>query len=183
MSQKRLRILCEDRRTDRFVRRLCERYGVQVLSVERAPNGKGAASAWVRHRYPHAVRLCRSKNFQQNLGLLVVIDGDNRDLDGRLRELGAELDALDVPKIGPADPIAVFVPTWSVETWLAYLCEQPGVDESRSLKDDPADRALWADGAVEAATIRQAVAAWNPRAVALPSLTAAYREAGRVGLA
>jgi hypothetical protein len=43
-------------------------------------------------------------------------------------------------------------------------------------------RALWRDGAAEAATIKAAVAAWNGSVAPLPSLLNAYAEAPRVGL-
>ncbi len=181
-EQRRVRILCEDRRTERFIRRICERYQVRVEDVVIAPSGKGAASAWVRRNYAKYVRKRRAKNFQPNLGLLVVIDGDNLGVAARLQELDAELDSARVERRQPTESIAVFVPTWSVETWLAHLSGLEGIDEGTPLKDEAAARRLWSDGRVYAATIKIAVAAWNAEEPPLPSLRAAYVEAPRVGL-
>lgn len=43
-SGRRVRLLCEDRRTDRFLGQLCSRFNVLVLASEVAPAGKGDAS-------------------------------------------------------------------------------------------------------------------------------------------
>ena len=83
---------------------------------------------------------------------------------------------------GASEPIAIFVPTWSVETWLAHLCGTSEVDEATPMKDDGKARALWGDGTREAATIKTAVAAWSGSSTQLPSLQAAYDEAPKVGL-
>jgi hypothetical protein len=182
-GQRRLRLLCEDRRTERFIRRLCERYRIELMQPpEVAPVGKGAASAWVLRSYASQVRKRRSKSFQANLGLLVVIDGDNVGMEARLRELDAELRLAKAEPRGDAEPIAIFVPTWSIETWLAHLSGIEGIAETRPLKGDGEMRALWRDGTTEATTIRAAVGAWNGSDTPLPSLLAAYAEAPRVGL-
>lgn len=181
-GQRRVRILCEDRRTERFVRRLCERHGVRVMDVEVAPAGKGAASAWVCRSYARAVGKRRSKSFQANLGLLVVVDGDNVGVAARMEELDARLDEAGAPRRGPAEPVAVFIPTWSIETWLAHLAGREGVDESRPLKDDVRFHALWSDGAAESTTLEAAVEGWGLTLSPLPSLLAARSEAPRVGL-
>jgi hypothetical protein len=182
-GKRRLRILCEDRRTERFVRRLCERYRIQVVvPPEVSPHGKGAASAWVLASYAKLVRQRRSKSFQANLGLLVVIDGDNVGLRRRLQELDEKLDAAGLEHRDPNEPIAIFVPTWSIETWLAHLHGSQGLDEGRALKDDGELRELWRDGTAEAAACKTAAAAWGTTPAPLPSLLAAYGEAPRVGL-
>lgn len=179
-EQRRLLLLCEDRRTERFVRRLCGRYRIQVMQPLPSPRGKGAASAWVLRSYAALVRKRRSKNFQARLGLLVVIDGDNVGVKTRLQQLDEELDLAGIERRGSAEPIAVFVPTWSVETWLAHLGGAEGIDEGKALKDEGRLRALW-DGKAESATIKAAVSAWNGSMDPLPSLLAAYGEAPRVG--
>lgn len=51
-GDRRVRIVCEDRLTERFLINVCQRQKVGVLHVDVAPSGKGAASAWVRRRYP-----------------------------------------------------------------------------------------------------------------------------------
>lgn len=176
-----MRILCEDRRTERFLRRLCERFGVQVLDVQIAPSGKGAASAWVRQHYADEVRHHRARNYQTSLGLLVAIDGDNVGAAERMRELAEALAAANEAPRRASEAIAVFVPTWSVETWLAALVGRP-VDEASPQKDNLAVSEFWRDGPAESRAIRAAVAGWGADA-ALPSLLAARSEAARVGLA
>jgi hypothetical protein len=80
------------------------------------------------------------------------------------------------------EAIAIFVPTWSIETWLAFLCGSEGATESQSLKEHAGYRHLWEDGRAEAATISTAVEAWRGVDDPLTSLVDAYMEAERVGL-
>lgn len=178
----RVRILCEDRRTEQFVCRLCKRYDVRVEHVAPAPAGKGSASAWVRLKYATSVRKRRSKNFQANLGLLVVIDGDNVGVEGRLRELAQQLEDAAIDPRGPDEAIAVFVPTWSIETWLAHLTGADGVDEKAPLKLDERYRVLWNEPKAASETIKTAVAGWDDSSTPLPSHRAALAEARRIGL-
>ncbi|MBK6518439.1 MAG: hypothetical protein IPM79_17070 [Polyangiaceae bacterium] len=179
MPSWRLDILCEDRRTERFVRQLCERSSIQVLEVHSAPSARGDASAWVRLNYPIYAAKLRSKNFQRKRGLLVVIDGDNHGFAARKIELDEQLKAAHVPPRAPADPIAIFVPTWSIETWLSELCGRGPVLESQPLKDASADRDLWADGQSEKACLQTAANAWRKIPTSLPSLEDAYSEGSR----
>ena len=87
----RVRVLCEDRRAERFARALCAQHGVELLrdGVDVAPSNGGAA--WVLARYAKHVRLLRSKNYQRNLGLIVHIDGDNQGVTARKTALDARL--------------------------------------------------------------------------------------------
>jgi hypothetical protein len=185
MPSWRLTIVCEDRLTERFLRRLCERYGAQVLDVVVAPFGKGAASNWVKQQYPTYVKRRRAKGYQQQLGLLVCIDGDDKGTATRQRELAQQLESAGLPARTPDEPVAILVPTWSIETWLAYLCGKPALHEAESVKDHPSFgpcRDLWKDGPQEAATCKRAATEWRAADAALPSLDLAYREAARVGL-
>lgn len=181
MPSWRLTIVCEDRRTERFLRRLCERYEHSVQDVVVAPSGRGDASEWVKKQYPGLVKKRRSKNYQHQLGLLVCVDGDELGVLGRHRELSAGLEAAGLAKREPSEPVAVFVPTWSIESWLATLCGYEGAGEAQSIKDDLAlGRALWADGSLDAATCKRAAELWRAADPTLPSLQDAYREAGRI---
>ena len=50
-----------------------------------------------------------------------MIDGDNWGVEGRIRSFDDECKEQDVePRTGD-DMVAVFVPTWRIETWFAYL--------------------------------------------------------------
>jgi hypothetical protein len=66
-------VLCEDKLTERFVRKLLGSLGFDVrrrIRFETAPAGAGSGEAWVRQRYPNEVRELRSKRHQRDLYLL-----------------------------------------------------------------------------------------------------------------
>lgn len=177
----RVEIVCEDRRTERFLRRLCERFGVRVLRVEVAPSGRGSAVEWVSRRYPDDVRRRRSRSFQRFLGLLIAVDGDGAGVTRRKAEFAARLEEDGVAPRGADESVALFVPTWSIETWLAALCGAPGVDEDRPLKNAAPFQELWRDGPSETATIRTAAETW-PAGAAPSSLSDSVFEATRIGI-
>ena len=181
----RVRILCEDRLSERFLRRLCEQHGVVVLDVTVSPKGRGSASDWVVGRYPDMVRQRRSKNFQTNLGLLVHIDGDNLGVQARKAALEAKLRESELPPREAAEAVATLVPTWCIETWLLYLAGIAQPAEDVQLKRDPdhgyrdALKQLESLGAVG---IQQAAHAWRSLDPAPPSLVDGRAEAARVGI-
>ena len=179
---QRVRLVCEDRLTEQFLSRVCQRRRIQVLHVEVAPSGKGAASAWVRRKYPAFVKLHRSKNYQKGLCLLVAIDGDHQGIRARKLELAQELITADVGARAGDEPMAIFVPTWSIETWLASLSGGTPHDEDRALKEDSAVRHLWQDHQMTARTIAQAADNWRAGPALLPSLEDAYTEGDRIGV-
>lgn len=182
MPDWRLEILCEDRRTERFVRQLCERFSIQPLTVIVAPSGKGDASDWVRQNYPACAARLRSKNFQKNRGLLVVIDGDNHGVAARKLELDQQLKNAELSPRGAEDPVAVFVPTWSIETWLYELCGLGPAVETHPLKDAAPYRDCWADAKSEKASLQAAANAWRSIPAPPPSLQDGYNEAERFGM-
>jgi hypothetical protein len=108
----------------------------------------------------------------------VIVDGDNKGLRQRKRDLCGDPDRRE-----DNDRIAIWVPTWSVETWILWLCqEQVGnqeVDEARSYKGE-IDPSSFND------KVRQAVEAWEPpridEATRLPSLDDGRRELERLPL-
>ncbi|TMQ10285.1 MAG: hypothetical protein E6J90_30075 [Deltaproteobacteria bacterium] len=179
---RRVRLICEDRLTERFLSKVCQRQKVSILHVEIAPSGKGAASAWVRRRYPEFVKMHRSKNYQRNLCLLVAIDGDNQGVSARTLELATELTGAGIEARGSGESIAVFVPTWSIETWLASLVDGRAHDEDRPLKEDSAVRHFWQNDESKTQTINAASDNWRARTRLLPSLAAAYAEGKRIGV-
>lgn len=181
-GDRRIRLVCEDRLTERFLSKVCQRQKLGVLHVDIAPAGKGAASAWVRRKYPEFVKLHRSKNYQKNLCLLVAIDGDNQGVSVRKLELAQELVHAGVEARNPAELIAVFVPTWSIETWLASLVDGSAYDEGRPLKEDNAVRHLWQEDASKARTLSMAADNWRAGPPLLPSLVDAYTEGFRIGV-
>jgi hypothetical protein len=181
-GNRRIRLVCEDRLTERFLSKICQRQQITVLRVDTAPYGRGDASAWVRRKYLESVKLHRSKNYQKNLCLLVAIDGDNKGVSARQLELAQELANAGVEARKPDELIAVFVPTWSIETWLASLVEGDASDESRPLKEDNAVRHLWQDHDSTAHTVAVATNNWRAGPPVPRSLADAYTEGLRIGV-
>jgi len=149
MSKPRVRIviLCEDRAQQHFFRRLCERLDQRVPRIKIAPRGQGSAEQWVRKHYPSEMQEYRRKRHEL-VGLLTAIDGDRygpemrkKSLDDALLEAGFEVRQ-------PEDRVAVCVPTWSIETWFAWLCALEEVDELTQYKKDPAYKGAERDGSV-----------------------------------
>jgi len=179
---RRVRIVCEDRLTERFLSRVCQCQKLGILHVDVAPSGKGAASAWIRRKYPDFVKLHRSKNYQKNLCLLVTIDGDNKGVSVRKLELAQTLADAGIEARNPDDLISVFVPAWSIETWLASLVDGKAYDEHRPLKEDDVVRHLWCDDESKAQTISVAASHWRAGSPLLSSLVDAYAEGLRIGV-
>jgi len=73
------------------------------------------------------------------------------------------------------------VPTWSIETWVAFLCGDSGVTEDRSLKSIAPYRDRWRDGPTDSASVRLAATQW-PGDESLASLADSSIEGARVGL-
>lgn len=59
-----------------------------------------------------------------------MIDGDSRGVRGRLSQLDQACREGNVGVRRDGDNVAIFVPTWNIETWLAYL-DGEDVDEGR----------------------------------------------------
>ena len=172
----RVQVWCEDRRQEQFVRSLLDRIGFDRRRVyfSTAPRGAGAASQWVIARYSGEVSTkVRATRNQANLGFLVIVDGDDQGLDGRKQSLCGEPDGRKA-----ADRIAIWVPTWSVETWILWLCGDSSVREDMSFKNkirgDQEYKRL----------VQQSVEGWDPSRPderdSIPSLAAARDELTRL---
>lgn len=59
-----------------------------------------------------------------------MIDGDNRGVGARLNEIDTACRNSSVPGRAHNERVAVFIPTWNIQTWLAYL-DGDEVDEGR----------------------------------------------------
>lgn len=126
-------LLCEDRQQESFARRFLEKAGwpTRRLRVEIAPSGGGAAEQFVRERFPTELAAYRVNRHRVAQGLVVLVDGDRTGVAGRLEELNCACEAQGIEPRQKDDRVAIVVPTWNVETWLAYL-EGSDVDEQRS---------------------------------------------------
>ncbi|MFS8071213.1 MAG: hypothetical protein ACMG6S_33000 [Byssovorax sp.] len=113
---------------------------------------------------------------------MVMIDADNKGLQGRVKELLDRIatDSSDGAR-AEGERIALVVPALEIENWYVHLCVPAArpIDETRDYKPTPEWRALEKD---LGAAAKQAVDAWAPQPgrVDPPSLTAARAELGRV---
>jgi hypothetical protein len=129
--QVQLVLICEDNQHEAFVRRFLEGMGwdKRGMRVVKAPGGRGAGEQFVRLQFPAELRVQRSRPVNQ--AVVVMMDGDNHGAAARLDQLDqACLDA-GIPKPTGHERVAVFIPTWNIETWLAYLGGSQ-VDERQS---------------------------------------------------
>ena len=171
----RVRVWCEDPRQEQFVRELFRRFGFDRRSVrvKHAPDGRGSASQWVITRYSEEViRQARATRNQANLGFLVMVDGDNQGVVARKKTLCGVPD-----QRAPGERIAICVPTWSIETWLLWLCGETGIREDTSYKRQVAEEDC-------RRLVKEAVDAWESiredEDESVPSLAAARSEVIRL---
>ena len=137
MSRRvQLVLLCEDRQHETFARRFLEKAGwpTRRLRVEIAPPGRGSAERFVRRRFPTELKAYRSNRHRVAEGLIVMLDGDNKGVKGRLDELIEACQSGGITPRQQDERVAVFIPTWRIETWLAYLS---GSDVYESKSDYP----------------------------------------------
>jgi hypothetical protein len=188
MSSRRLRlhVLCEDEVHRQFIERLADRFGIgpRQRQINASPNSV-AADAYVLQNYAEAVSLWRAERHDANVGLLVVIDGDTRGVARRRQDLAKKLKDAGMDPIALADPVAILVPTWHIETWIGWLSGHRPVDEQTRYK---VDRGALPPAAHEMArkikngdyTPRGAVQKWTPSKPGeeeqVPSLSDARRE-------
>lgn len=170
-------LLFEDRAQETFLRRLVKSTGLRPERYENCRNNVG-----VLQRLGVEVNALRERNFQKNVGLVVMIDADNKGLQGRVSELLNRIatDASDGAR-RDGERIALVVPAWEIENWYVHLCVPAArpIDEAKDYKPTPEWRELEKD---LGAAAKRAVDAWAPEAgrVDPPSLTAARAELDRV---
>jgi hypothetical protein len=149
-------ILCEDRVQEHFVRKLCEELGHRSVRVIVAPSGRGSGEGWIRSQYPGEVKKLRGHG-DELVGLVAVTDGDRFGVAKRKHDLAQALaEAGYEPRTGD-ERIAICIPTWSVETWLAWLCGLERVDEATKYKHDASYMAAQRKGDISP---KKAVQAW-----------------------
>ena len=137
MARAKIRtvILCEDRAHEHFLRRLIKEMGYEPVIVLVAPKGLGSAEHWVRKQYPGEVRKHRGRG-EERVGLVVMTDGDRYGVEERKQGLSDALVEAGHEPRREHERIPICVPTWSIETWFAWLCGLGGVDEATRYKHD-----------------------------------------------
>ncbi|MCK5688221.1 hypothetical protein KAI87_03070 [Myxococcota bacterium] len=158
-SDLRGTILTEDKRSERFIRSLLVELGFKKKNFTffASPKGQGAAEAWVLNIYAEEVKKYRSKNYQGNICLLAVRDGDKPGFDARKKAFDQKLQEENLNKRADDEAIANLVPTWSIETWLLALLDEKNVAEKESQKENFTDRF----SRKETAEIKNAVKKWK----------------------
>lgn len=131
--QSQLILLCEDSQQETFVRRFLEKAGwsVRRLRVVKAPKGQGSGEQFVRERFPGELLAYRRNRNRVAQGLIVVQDGDSRGVAGRMKELVNACGEAGLEPLKDDEAVVIVIPTWNIETWLAYL-DGSEVDETRS---------------------------------------------------
>ena len=130
-------LLCEDRQHQAFVERFLESAGrltrkaKRRLRVEKASQGRGSAERFVRERFPKELAEYRRRRNRVSVALVVMLDGDAAGVAGRLAELDAACAEQGTPAKRSDEDVFVFVPTWRIETWLAWLDDGETIDEEK----------------------------------------------------
>ena len=178
----RLRVLCEDRETARFVEQLAHRWGIgaRQREIDVHPQSRGSGEQHVQRHFGSAVTAWRRVR-HENVLLLIVIDGDNHGIARRRNELSRQLRDSGADPIAENDPVAIIVPTWHIETWIAWLCGHRPIHEAQRYKlDEPLGRDVARKIDSGEYSSQRAIDAWNPPApdesTHVPSLTDARKE-------
>lgn len=124
-------LLCEDTQHEACLRRFLSAMGweTRTMRVEKAPGGRGSADQFVRQQFPRELKAHRTRQASQ--ALVTMMDGDRYGVDARLGQLNQACRAGSIDVRIPGERVAVFIPTWNIETWFAYL-DGATVDEARS---------------------------------------------------
>lgn len=129
-------LLCEDSQHQAFVERFLEAAGrltrkaKRRLRVEKASQGRGSAEQFVRERFPKELAEYRRRRNLVSVALVVMLDGDAAGVTGRLANLDAACAEQGIPARLSDEDVFVFVPTWRIESWLAWLGGET-IDETR----------------------------------------------------
>ena len=176
-------LLCEDRQQQAFVERFLKkmerlktRKAKHRFRVERASQGRGCAEQFVRERYPKELAAYRRQRNHVSVALVVMLDGDATGVTGRLAQLDAACAEQGIPVRRSDEDVFVFVPTWRIESWFAWLVDGETIDEERrDYPRLPRERDCQPHAEALAAMCRNR----QLREPAPPSLVAACTEYGR----
>lgn len=161
MSRPEVRVvvLYEDEQHSKLVRQLTRKLGLRPEYFVRC----GGCGDVIRRFEQELLAMRPRMSFQKNLGLLVVIDADDRTVTPRLKQLEAVVAASNTggPR-GPAERIAYLIPALEIENWYVHLCVPAArpIDEGHDYKPD----AVWRELAKELGkAAKAAVDAWDPQ--------------------
>ncbi|NQU26566.1 MAG: hypothetical protein HQ567_35225 [Candidatus Nealsonbacteria bacterium] len=123
-------VLCEDRAHEVFVKRFLKtgwKPKPRSIRVPPYPNGDGSGKKYVQDNVAAQVRVCRSR--QASTVLIIVIDADEKRVASIRDSFDKEMNGR-----GEKEQIAYIIPKWHIQTWLAYLDGEEGVDETDKAK-------------------------------------------------
>jgi hypothetical protein len=134
---RKVLVLCEDLQAQMFTRRALVAYGFhkRSLSFIELPSkaGGGAGHAWVRTKYPEALKDIRRAGAAT--ALIVHIDADNHTVSQRHDELRQACILLGVEPRADTEPVAELVPRRNIETWIYALDEKLAAQANVNLDD------------------------------------------------
>ena len=132
MSGVRIVLLCEDKKTDSFVRSFLRHrnFRGRDITTLALPAGRQAGEQWVREKYPKELKTIRQKH---GAYLIVVTDADSGSTEDRREKLRSECNLQKVQPRNEKDPVLEIIPRRNIETWLAYL-DGSNVDEHTNYK-------------------------------------------------
>ena len=122
-------LLCEDSQHEAFVLRFLKRRRLLTDRPRVVKCPGGSAEQFVRETYPIELKALRRRHAKS--ALIVVIDGDKEGVQRRRDQLAAACrDAGIEDRRADTESVVVLVPTWNIETWLAYLAGE-SADETK----------------------------------------------------
>jgi hypothetical protein len=126
-------MLCEDIQHAAFAVRFFERCGwnKRQITIRKVPGGMGSGEAFVRENYVKELKEYRKNRNRVSRGLILCTDGDADGWQKRLVMLQNECEQQQIEPRTKDEAVALFIPTWNIETWLAYLSGET-VDETRN---------------------------------------------------
>ena len=124
-------ILCEDTQHEAFALRFLKEVGwdTRQIRVIKAPGGHGSAEQFIRRQFPIEIQALRRRF--GNVSLVTMVDGDRFGLSERLTQLDTACEEDGVQRTLPNEPVFTFIPTWRIETWLAYLDDESVTEDKR----------------------------------------------------
>ena len=130
MSWDRVILVGEDQAHREFLEGVCANLGWRVSQRHFAPKGKGDASDWVLGQLPERLQELQ----YPGLGLVVAVDGDNKGRAKRLNQITQKCADHDLPPLGSTIPVAILVPTWSIDTWALFFHKGRIISEAKASK-------------------------------------------------
>lgn len=112
-------LLCEDKQHQTFVYRFLITMGWKGHQIRIRSSRKGSAEQYVRDRFP--TELVEQRRSSVSRALMVMMDGDKGGIRARKNELDDVCNSAKLMPRSTKERVAVFIPTWRIETWLAYL--------------------------------------------------------------